>query len=129
MKFETAFFIKGDICGSGVKYPLIGAIREELLGMPRDVIAPGIEPADIDWETVSTALAPVQATTLPPATRIDINSVILNQRNIFWYMQVKLAIIFRTTLVSTFYLIAFKGGTTGHQNSSSSSTYRATITK
>ena len=51
--------------------------------MPRDVIAPGIEPADIDWETVSTALAPVQATTLPPATRIDINSVILNQTNIF----------------------------------------------
>ena len=89
MKFETAFFIKGDICGSGVKYPLIGAIREELLGMPRDVIAPGIEPADIDWETVSTALAPVQATTLPPATRIDINSVILNQRHIFCYMQVK----------------------------------------
>ena len=128
MKFETAFFIKGDICGSGVKYPLIGAIREELLGMPRDVIAPGIEPADIDWETVSTALAPVQATTLPPATRIDINSVILNQRHIFWYMQVKY-IIFRTTLVSTFYLIAFKGGTTGHQNSSSSSTYRAAITK
>ena len=111
MKFETAFFIKGDICGSGVKYPLIGAIREELLGMPRDVIAPGIEPADIDWETVSTALAPVQATTLPPATRIDINSVILNQRHIFCYMQVK-AIIFRTTLVSTFYLIAFKGVTT-----------------
>ena len=71
------FKIQGDICGSGVKYPLIGAIREELLGMPRDVIAPGIEPADIDWETVSTALAPVQATTLPPATRIDINSVII----------------------------------------------------
>ena len=68
--------MQGDICGSGVKYPLIGAIREELLGVPRDVIAPGIEPADIDWETVSTALAPVQATTLPPATRIDINSVI-----------------------------------------------------
>ena len=66
---------QGDICGSGVKYPLIGAIREELLGIPRDVIAPGIEPADIDWESVSTALAPVQATTLPSATRIDINSV------------------------------------------------------
>ena len=73
--FLILFSFQGDICGSGVKYPLIGAIREELLGIPRDVIAPGIEPADIDWETVSTALAPVQATTLPPATRIDINSV------------------------------------------------------
>ena len=70
--------IQGDVCGSGVRYPLIGAIREELLGIPRETIAPGIEPADIDWETVSTALAPVQATTLPPATRIDINSVFIN---------------------------------------------------
>ena len=70
--------IQGDVCGSGVRYPLIGAIREELLGIPRETIAPGIEPADIDWETVSTALAPVQATTLPPATRIDINSVFVN---------------------------------------------------
>ena len=26
---------KGDICGSGVKYPLVGAMREELLGTPR----------------------------------------------------------------------------------------------
>ena len=69
---------QGDVCGSGVRYPLIGAIREELLGIPRETIAPGIEPADIDWETVSTALAPVQATTLPPATRIDINSVFTN---------------------------------------------------
>ena len=116
-----------------MKYPLIGAIREELLGMPRDVIAPGIEPADIDWETVSTALAPVQATTLPPATRIDINSVILNQRNIFdtWKNNnsAVIAIIFRTTSLYIFYLIAIKRSTTGHKNSSSSSAYRAAITK
>ena len=51
-------------------------MREELHGTPRDVIAPGIEPADIDWESVATALAPVQATTLPPATRIDIQQVL-----------------------------------------------------
>ncbi len=51
----------GTICGSGVKYPLIGAMREELLGLPRNTVAPGIEPADIDWETVAQsppALAP-----------------------------------------------------------------------
>ncbi|XP_040573319.1 probable chitinase 10 [Lepeophtheirus salmonis] len=43
----------GTICGSGVKYPLVGAIREELMGVPRDTVAPGIEPDDIDWETVA----------------------------------------------------------------------------
>ena len=67
---------KGDICGSGVKYPLIGAIREELLGVPRETIAPGIEPSDIDWSSVATALAPVEATTLPSPTRIDINQLL-----------------------------------------------------
>merc|ERR1712008_510566 len=27
----------GTVCGSGVKYPLIGAMREELFGIPRDI--------------------------------------------------------------------------------------------
>ncbi len=45
----------GTICGSGVKYPLIGAMREELLGIPRDTVAPGIDPVDIDWESVAQA--------------------------------------------------------------------------
>jgi len=66
----------GTVCGSGVKYPLIGAMREELFGIQRDVVAPGIEPADIDWASVATALAPVQATTLPPATKIDIQTLL-----------------------------------------------------
>jgi chitinase len=48
----------GTVCGSGVKYPLIGAIREELRGTPRDTVAPGIEPADIDWESVASSLSP-----------------------------------------------------------------------
>jgi chitinase len=51
----------GTICGSGVKYPLIGAIREELRGVQRNTIAPGIEASDIDWESVAQpppALAP-----------------------------------------------------------------------
>ena len=88
---------QGDVCGSGVRYPLIGAIREELLGIPRETIAPGIEPADIDWEPVSTALAPVQATTLPPATRIDINSVFINdlyeQLNPYYYLCIDIMIV------------------------------------
>ena len=69
----------GTVCGSGVKYPLIGAMREELFGIQRDVVAPGIEPADIDWESVSSALAPIQATTLPPATKIDIQALLQQQ--------------------------------------------------
>lgn len=66
----------GTVCGSGVKYPLVGAMREELFGTPRDVVAPGIEPADIDWASVTSSFAPLQATTLPPATKIDIQSLL-----------------------------------------------------
>jgi len=43
----------GTVCGSGVKYPLIGAMREELFGIPRETISRDIEPADIDWEYVA----------------------------------------------------------------------------
>ena len=63
----------GTVCGSGVKYPLVGAMREELLSIPRDVVAPGIEPADIDWESVASSFLPISATTLPPASQIAIN--------------------------------------------------------
>ena len=66
----------GTVCGSGVKYPLIGAIREELLGIQRDTVAPGIEPADIDWASVTSSLSPQAATTLPPAQRIDVQQLI-----------------------------------------------------
>jgi len=43
----------GTVCGSGVKYPLVGAMREELFGIPRNTISREIEPEDIDWEIVS----------------------------------------------------------------------------
>ena len=66
----------GTICGSGVKYPLIGAIREELLGTPRNTVAPGIDPADIDWESVAQSPPLVRATTLPPAKRINIKDLL-----------------------------------------------------
>jgi chitinase len=70
----------GTVCGSGVKYPLIGAMREELLGLPREVVAPGIEPADIDWASVTTTLSHLQAATLPPPTSIDLQTL-LSQTN------------------------------------------------
>ena len=66
----------GTVCGSGVKYPLVGAMREELFGTPRDVVAPGIEPADIDWASVTSVLGPIAPTTLPPATKIDIQTLL-----------------------------------------------------
>eukprot|EP00093_Oithona_nana_P014013 14013.XXX_692283_694942_1 [CDS] Oithona nana genome sequencing. len=66
----------GTVCGSGVKYPLVGAMREELFGTPRDVVAPGIEPADIDWASVTSVLGPIQPTTLPPASKIDIQTLL-----------------------------------------------------
>ena len=66
----------GTICGSGVKYPLIGAMRQELLGVPRDVVANGIEDADIDWEIVAKHQPQVQATTLPSAQRISIKELL-----------------------------------------------------
>lgn len=69
----------GTICGSGVKYPLIGAMREELLGTPRDTVAPGIEPADIDWESVASG-AFLQATTLSPAKQISIQELLKNAK-------------------------------------------------
>ncbi len=66
----------GTICGSGVKYPLIGAMREELLGTVRDTVAPGIQPDDIDWEQVARSPPLVQATTLPPGNRISIKELL-----------------------------------------------------
>jgi chitinase len=67
----------GTVCGSGVKYPLIGAMREELFGISRDVVAPGIEPADIDWAAVTAHYNPgFGVTTLPPATSIDIQTLL-----------------------------------------------------
>ena len=66
----------GTVCGSGVKYPLIGAIREELLGTPRDTVARGIEPADIDWASVTTTLSPVAKPALPSAETIDVKTLL-----------------------------------------------------
>jgi chitinase len=66
----------GTICGSGVKYPLIGAMREELLGIPRDTVAPGIDASDIDWPSVAATLSATPTTTLPSAQKISIQSLL-----------------------------------------------------
>jgi len=66
----------GTVCGSGVKYPLIGAMREELFGIPRDTVARDIEPADIDWESVSPNLLSQLPDELPAPERIDIKDLL-----------------------------------------------------
>ena len=38
----------GTVCGNNVKYPLIGAMREELRGVSR-----GKDAKDVDWEKVA----------------------------------------------------------------------------
>lgn len=40
----------GTTCGNNVKYPLIGAMREELLGVSR-----GKDAKDVDWEKVAAS--------------------------------------------------------------------------
>lgn len=67
----------GTVCGSGVKYPLVGAMREELFGVQRQTVSRDIEPADIDWESVAqNKLVSRPPTTLPPPERIDIKELL-----------------------------------------------------
>ncbi|XP_023333989.1 probable chitinase 10 [Eurytemora carolleeae] len=65
----------GTICGSGVKYPLIGAMREELFGIPRDTVSRDIEPSDIDWEKLNPNLISARPKP-PPAERIDVEEIL-----------------------------------------------------
>merc|ERR1719418_495340 len=72
----------GTVCGSGVKYPLIGAMREELFGIQRDVVAPGIEPADIDWASVSLQLPPLPNPAIAgPPIDLDIQAILQQAKN------------------------------------------------
>merc|ERR1711971_104189 len=64
----------GTICGSGVEYPLIGAMREELLGIPRNTVSPAIEPVDIDWEVVAKSNLPLPAQEIDD--RIDVQELL-----------------------------------------------------
>lgn len=67
----------GTVCGSGVKYPLVGAMREELFGVTRNTVSRDIDPVDIDWESVAqNSLVSRPPTTLPPPERIDIKELL-----------------------------------------------------
>merc|ERR1712018_1049735 len=65
----------GTVCGSGVKYPLIGAMREELFGIPRETVSRDIEAADIDWESVARNTLQSRPAALPTAERIDVKQL------------------------------------------------------
>ncbi|CAG0887236.1 unnamed protein product [Cyprideis torosa] len=60
---------RGDICGGGVKYPLIGAMREELRGVPRGG-------KDVDWASVSSKAEIARPTTLPPPEIISVEELL-----------------------------------------------------
>jgi len=66
----------GTVCGSGVKYPLIGAMREELFGIPRETVSRDIEAADIDWESVARNTLQSRPPALPTAERIDVKELL-----------------------------------------------------
>jgi len=66
----------GTVCGSGVKYPLIGAMREELFGIPRETVSRDIEAADIDWESVARNTLQSRPAALPTAERIDVKELL-----------------------------------------------------
>lgn len=46
---------KGEVCGGNVKYPLIGAMREELLGISR-----GKEAKDVNWTAIAATFEDVE---------------------------------------------------------------------
>nr|QDA39871.1 chitinase 3 [Phenacoccus solenopsis] len=60
----------GTVCGGDVKYPLIGAIREELKGVKRANNA-----KDVDWSKVAKT-AILEVVTQPSAMKIDPSEVI-----------------------------------------------------
>lgn len=59
---------KGEVCGGNVKYPLIGAMREELLGISR-----GKEAKDVNWTAI--------ASTFEDLEEVNIY-VVINRQNI-----------------------------------------------
>ena len=62
----------GTFCSKdGVKYPLIGAMREELRGIPR----PG---KDVDWSKEAPSVT-FSATTLPPPLQISLSDLLANK--------------------------------------------------
>lgn len=61
----------GKICGGDVKYPLIGAMREELLGIPRENNA-----KDIDWTKVANTIIEEEEPVKPEAIKIPVSELL-----------------------------------------------------
>ncbi|KAJ8898044.1 hypothetical protein PR048_003404 [Dryococelus australis] len=64
----------GTVCGGGVKYPLIGAMREELRGVSR-----GKNVKDVDWSKVANSIV-VEVTTKPAPIKISVSEVLKRVR-------------------------------------------------
>lgn len=62
----------GKVCGTGVKYPLIGAMREELLGTPRD----GGNGKDIDWQKIAGKKGSEAESSIPAAQKIAVSDLL-----------------------------------------------------
>lgn len=60
----------GTICGNNVKYPLIGAIREELRGIKR-----GPNAQDVDWSKVAASAKTVEVAK-PQAIKIPVSDIL-----------------------------------------------------
>ncbi|KPJ08355.1 putative chitinase 3 [Papilio machaon] len=60
----------GDVCGNDVKYPLIGAMREELRGISR-----GKDAKDVDWSTVAESVV-IDVTEKPQPIKISLSDVL-----------------------------------------------------
>jgi chitinase len=60
----------GTICGGGVRYPLIGAMREELRGISR-----GSNSKDVDWSAVASTITEV-AVKKPEPYKISVSEVL-----------------------------------------------------
>jgi chitinase len=59
----------GTVCGNNVKYPLIGAMREELRGVSR-----GKDAKDVDWEKVAASFDDVPDN--PQPEKIDVSELL-----------------------------------------------------
>ncbi|XP_032594794.1 probable chitinase 10 [Drosophila grimshawi] len=64
---------KGEVCGGNVKYPLIGAMREELLGISR-----GKEAKDVNWTAVAATFEDIEEK--PEPIKIDPEEIIKKVR-------------------------------------------------
>uniref|UniRef100_A0A0K8WKW5 Putative chitinase 3 n=1 Tax=Bactrocera latifrons TaxID=174628 RepID=A0A0K8WKW5_BACLA len=67
---------KGEVCGGNVKYPLIGAMREELLGISR-----GKEAKDVNWTAVASTFDDLEEEEEKPAPiKIDVEELLSKVR-------------------------------------------------